>query len=580
VAEALLNLSAAKAKAQMRATAAALVRAHAEALALNQSLDGQKRSFASSLWAGGQVSRLTSDWVTVPLSGDREARFDMLRLRARARDMARNSGYATRFLGLLEQNVVSHRGILLDVNITRGDSAHETMNDLVEADFKAWGHHESCSVDGRLDWVGVQRQLIRATAQDGEVLLRMVKGAKNPWGFALQLIDADMLDVAMNRFAEGTRNEIRMGVERDQWGRPLAYHVWKRHPNDYDFAVAENERERIPAEEIIHFALPRRIGETRSVTWFAPVLLNTKMLAGYMEAEVTAARIGAAKMGFITEKNPELGLGGIPQNPPNDQPLNFDVQPGVFEKLPPGMGVEPFASDHPNQGFDAFVGACMREIASGLGVSTVSASNDLRAVNYSSIRAGLLAERDFYRALQHWMIEFVHRRVFQEWLTMSVLTNRLPSGARAALAEGAVTWQPRGWGWVDPLKDAEAEVLLIGNGLQSRTASLAEDGREVEEVFLQLAAEKDAAAALGIQIEGSYLDPAPQQPKGASDQPAEAGGDTPRAAVLRAMAARDPNEAYTLTEFKKLQQQLNRLRAAAPKSGNGNGSNGNGNGRH
>jgi hypothetical protein len=56
------------------------------------------------------------------------------------------------------------------------------------------------------------------------------------------------------------------------------------------------------------------------------------------------------------------------------------------------------------------------------------------------------------------------------------------------------------------------------------------------------------------------------------DTPAGASGETPRAAVLRAMASRDEDEPYTLEQFNAL---MSAIRGQRPKTTNGNG-----NGRH
>jgi hypothetical protein len=45
-------------------------------------------------------------------------------------------------------------------------------------------------------------------------------------------------------------NQIRMGVETDPYGLPVANHLWKRHPAEY--STAPQFRIRVPAAEIVH----------------------------------------------------------------------------------------------------------------------------------------------------------------------------------------------------------------------------------------------------------------------------------------------------------------------------------------
>ena len=54
-------------------------------------------------------------------------------------------------------------------------------------------------------------------------------------------------------------NEIRMGVELDQYKKPVAYHLLSRyHPGDYDFTTlsASPKHIRIEADEMIHVFMP------------------------------------------------------------------------------------------------------------------------------------------------------------------------------------------------------------------------------------------------------------------------------------------------------------------------------------
>ena len=64
-------------------------------------------------------------------------------------------------------------------------------------------------------------------ACDGEAFVRLWRGFEgNPYGLALQAIDADLIDETFNRPRRGSENEIRMGVEIDAIGRPVGYWIW------------------------------------------------------------------------------------------------------------------------------------------------------------------------------------------------------------------------------------------------------------------------------------------------------------------------------------------------------------------
>jgi capsid protein len=64
----------------------------------------------------------------------------------------------------------------------------------------------------------------------------------------------------------------------------------------------------------------------------------------------------------------------------------------------------------------------------------------------------------------------------------------------------AADWLPTKWDWVDPLKDANAEIAQIEAGLKSRTQAIAERGYDAEQVDREIAAEHARERALGLDF--------------------------------------------------------------------------------
>jgi capsid protein len=64
----------------------------------------------------------------------------------------------------------------------------------------------------------------------------------------------------------------------------------------------------------------------------------------------------------------------------------------------------------------------------------------------------------------------------------------------------ACAWLPPRWDWVDPLKDARAEIEQIQAGLKSRTQALAERGYDVEQVDAEIAADRAREQKLGLMF--------------------------------------------------------------------------------
>ena len=445
------------------------------------------------------VSRLTADWTTVSRAPEAELRYALKALRARARDLAQNNDYARRFLQLVTTNVVGPHGVKLQVRARDDNGRLDAFaNQVIEDWWRRWGVPGSCTVCGRLSWTDAQRLIVESVARDGEVLVRLLRGraARNEIGFALQILEADYLDEQLNRKLAGGR-KIVMSVEVDGWGRPVAYHLLNEHPGAETVSIGGRRYTRVPAGEVLHLYLPERPDQPRGVPWMCSAMLRLQMLGGYEEAELVAARVAAAKMGFLVSPDADSYVGAGEEA---EGAITMDAEPGVFEQLPAGLRVETFDPDHPNAQFEAFVKAALRGVASGLGVSYVSLANDLEGVNYSSIRAGSLEERDRWRVLQRWLIEHLCRPVYEQFL-LALLTSGVTTLPPRKFAKfNAPVWSPRGWQWVDPLKEVQANMAAVAAGFRSRAEVAAEQGRDLEEIFDALAAEKELAAAKGIDL--------------------------------------------------------------------------------
>jgi lambda family phage portal protein len=210
----------------------------------------------------------------------------------------------------------------------------------------------------------------------------------------------------------------------------------------------------------------------------------------------------------------------------------LEANPGMIETLPPGMEFVAWNPDHPANAFQNFVITLLRQVATGLGVSYNALASDLVGVNYSSLRSGMLIERDLWRRLQSFLIESLLSRVFEEWLDLALLSGELVLDSRdpARFLEGL--WQPRGWQWVDPLKDVQSALLGIDGGLTSRTDVLADKGEDVEAIFEQLSQEKKLAKQYGLQLETSAKAPKVSKETGEEITPEETTAEPARAFIV------------------------------------------------
>jgi lambda family phage portal protein len=465
-------------------------------------------------YAAAKLTNVTSDWIMSPVTADADLRAGMVPVRVRARDLAQNNDYAKAYLRALKKNVVGADGFTLQVKAV--DYAYDPKtgktapkpdalaNAIMEQGFADWCRPGICDMSGRFSFRKVQELSIETAGRDGEMFLRIVRGqaARNKYGFALQLIEPDYVDETHNVTLQNG-NVIRLGVEIDLWRRPIAYWIKKFTPgmDIYGAPLVATERERIPAADMIHFYDPERADQTRGISWLVQSMIRMRHLGGYEEAAVVNARAGASKMGFY---KPGLGGEEYTGDSTSDQgnPVS-SVEPGVNEILPPGWEFIPYEPKYPDQQYDGFVRATLRGMSAGLGVAFSSLSNDLSDVNFSSIRAGLIEERETWKALQKLFVEMVNDRVFSEWLLMSLTTGAINLPLSRFDKFNVPKWTGRRWAWVDPLKDVEANRAAVAAGFKSATQVINEMGGDREDVYQEIAQDLEYAESLGLSFDFS-----------------------------------------------------------------------------
>jgi len=168
--------------------------------------------------------------------------------------------------------------------------------------------------------------------------------------------------------------------------------------------------------------------------------------------------------------------------------------------LPQGVEFTSFDPQYPSNEFDSFHKACLKGIASGLGISYTSISNDLESTSYSSIRQGALEERDAYRNMQTFILDAFVRKIYEQWLTSTMEMGAIIVPLReydrfAARSE----FRGRAWQWVDPQKEMTAAVLGLKNGILSLQDVAANYGKDVEELLSQIQRDKSLMEQFGVK---------------------------------------------------------------------------------
>lgn len=460
-------------------------------------------TMSRSAFVAAGNSDLTYSWNTTEYTANQTVYQDLKTLRARARTEYRNNDYVRRFVNLSTDNVVGPDGVDLRAQIMSARGPDKRASRNIEENWTRWGRRGNCDVTGGLSWVEVQRQMWREFEISGEGIARVVRG-RGPFGFQLEIIDPARLNERYNDVAENG-NIIRMGIEIDKFGAPVAYHLRVKRENDATLNYSYSNGEwyaRVQASDIFHLFHPDLATQGRGVPRMAVALLRLQMLSGYEEAALVNARLGASNAMFLTSEYaedavPSDGVGA-------DGERYQDIEPGMTRILPPGVTPVEYDPSYPNGEMGEAIKTFLRGAGVGMNVDYPSLSGDLEGVNYSSIRAGVLETREAWKGLQRLFIDAFVRPVYEAWLYEGLL-NRAILGANGAPLRMLdhdkylrVKFAGRRWAWVDPLKEQQAAKTAYEMRAKSLSRIMIEQGLDPEDEWEQMARDKARLDELGL----------------------------------------------------------------------------------
>lgn len=460
-------------------------------------------------YASARNTRATSGWSTSDTSADSELISSITQMRSRSRALCRDSSYAKRAKTVIVNNVIgSGIGMQAQVKTTR-DVMNERVNEDLEYAWCEWSEAENCHTGGRLSFPSLERALMAQVFEAGEVYVRIHLRPFGSYGlpFALELIEAERIadDIALGTMGLQPGHHFRLGLECDEFYKPVAYFIRKRHRGEIRFSANDvNSIERVPADQIIPLAVIDRWPQSRGEPWMHTAATRMNDMDGYSEAEILRARSQAVRMGIITSPDDSSSFA----EEQDDGSFEMSLEPNSIARLNPGEEWVDSSPSAPNPQLNDFMRYMLLEVAAGIGVSYESLSKDYSQSNYSSSRLALLDDRDLWRFYQSWFARDFRKKVHRVWLQQAVLAAKIPSIAVGAYALDprkfeAVLFKPRGWSWIDPTKEVEAYKEAIRGGLTTRTDVIAATGggQDIEDIDTTRERELKLAAESGLKFD-------------------------------------------------------------------------------
>lgn len=431
--------------------------------------------------------------------------FNNYTMRQRARMLYMAAPLATSAIKTNRTNVVGS-GLILSAKVDR-ELLHMTAEQATEwqrkaeKEFSLWADNRmACDALGINDFYEIQQLALMSWLLSGDVFCLFKSGNTspvNPYSLRLHIIEADRIGTptvwkaATGQLTEGknpdNNNPIHDGVESDNAGRVVAYHIRSTYP--YEITDKETTWERIEAvgketgmPNILQIMEAERPDQYRGVSYLAGVIEPLLQLRRYTETEITAAMIESCFAGFIkTEADPnEMPMNETGPSDPEERhsnPDDFNYGPGEVNVLKPGEDITFTDAKRPASGFTAFVRAIAEQVGAAL---EIPADLLMKAFNasYSASRGALLEAWKAFRMRRVWFAKDFCKPVYEAWLAEAVALGRINAPGFFAdplirKAYSGSEWTGPSQGQLDPVKEITAEILAVQHGFSTHEQSTA-----------------------------------------------------------------------------------------------------------
>lgn len=520
---------------------------------------GKAMAFVGGPYDGAdRYSTELATWQPSLGSADFDILPDKPVLDARVRDTLRNDSYVQSGLAMHKDNIVGSMFLLNSKPDFKVLGLEETWaeeyQEEVESKFTLWAESDNNWPDAaRVNTLtSLVRLAVGVYGMAGEVLAsaEWMRDTARPFNTAIQMIDLDRLSNP-----NGVINNalLRGGVQRDRYGAPLGYHVRMAHPTDY-FNPDSYMWKYVPIRkpwgrlQMIHIVEQTRPDQTRGVAEMVSALKELRITKKFRDIVLQNAVVNATYAASIESDLPSdavfQALGGgnmgdtaggaiswassylaaIQQYAGGAKNLKLDgvkiphLFPGTKLQLRPAGQGGPLGTE--------FEQSLLRYIAANLNVSYEQLSRDYSQSNYSSIRAAMTETWKFMQARKRMVADRFASSIFRLWLEEAINKNQIATLSKAspsfyeglnADAYAKCEWIGASRGQIDELKETQAAVLRLDNGLSTLEDEHGRMGKDWRAVIRQRKREKTLLVEAGL-----YVDPNSQNTKNALKPSTEA----------------------------------------------------------
>lgn len=466
------------------------------------------RKLESRMYAAARPNRGTGDWIPVNQDINSIIRDSSNNLRARVRQLVRDSPHFSRAVQVQVDftvgNGTNFQSRIRNENWKPGAKGQSRFNRKLcqnVEDAVSWWMDEA-DASGRMHFGELERLAKSQDVEVGEFLFvkTFIKDPGRFIPFALMPYEVDWLTTNYQNVVQG--NEADQGKEFDPvTGKIVAYHLQPPATFGLYGIKSASKAIRIPAEFVLNHFETKRPGQLSGVSPFVTAVLIARDLDDYLGATLDTAKLAAKYLALI-ETNDQAGFQAGRVTTEELKPIE-DLENAIIEYLRPGEKVSLLKSDPASETFDPFTRFVLRIVAIATNCSYTLISGDYSQGSYTTMRMerqDMIKMFSFpqFRHVKHFAAPCVNEAIYWSYMTGKL---KLPSNFIAnprPYYRGV--YIPPGMEPIDPLRESKANNDEMTSGTRSPQEIVAKRGRDLEEIYDELAEAREMAEERGLKL--------------------------------------------------------------------------------
>lgn len=438
--------------------------------------------------------RVNANWKAFNESAELTDRYSRDTVRARARDLERNSDIAQAVFHAFKRNIVG-KGFTLQAR-TSDPALNKTLENL----WRRWCKAKNCDVTEEQSFNQILRMAVTRKKVDGGLLFvfRYLENGLIP--LKIQVMEVDELDINVSTpMHKG--NRVVGGVEYNSYRKAVGY--WF---SEYDIEGWRlNNSVFIDAKDVYFYKTKNRPSQLREMSDMSPTITRIRDVNEFINAVSVKERIAACLAIFIKRANPATGTFGR-ENKTERGRVEYEgktLSPGMIKEM--GVGDDIQVVDPKNAGGNSadFLKVQNKLIAAGVGLSYEAVTRDMVGSTYSSARQNAIEDEAAYvediELIKEFMTEVYERFLKACYLKGLIKPKKFYENFEEFLEH---TWVKAPKPWIDPVKETSATETAMHTGQKTFQDICAERGKDWKMVIDEMAEADKYANEKGIEIGG------------------------------------------------------------------------------